>query len=369
MISALRLYFHIFWVATFLIIWSAWPTNGMKLQEYFPDLDDDLTKVTWGHRLNSRAELTQALKKPPMMIEADILMGKKEGSEEKVPIPIMAHPPNSTSDLNFNEFLDEIIKAVRKDEKKVGVKLDFKDIESVLPVLKRLKEKKKKINFPVWINADIFANGPVNATKKPLDQTAFLDLAKNFTEYYSVLSVGWTTRFNKDDSNVEGEKKSSVKPILKGKYTTAMFHNAMKTISATGILKAVEVTFPLRAAIAVQSVDEILKLVGEGGPHVSITLWSPVGEKVDLAELNHLLTQVGKHKIYTDLPFSFNPDIDLDRKTKTTSTTESTGVVSVDDNEPDMDSKDDAKPSVSGSSSISKNIISSLLTIALAYCI
>jgi len=172
-----------------------------------------------------------------------------------------------------------------------------------------------------------------------------------------------------DDANIEGIKKSSVKPITQGKYTKQMFNAAMKTIRSTGIQKFADVTFPLRAAIAVQSVDEIFNMLAEHGPHVSITLWSPVGEHVDLVKLNHLFTLVGKDKIYTDLPFPFNSDVDIDSDTKTTSTSESTGAVSVDDNEPDMDSKDVPSPSVSGTSSISKNIISSLLTIGLAYTI
>lgn len=64
-----------------------------------------------------------------MMLEADIVMGKliNTSSED---IPIMAHPPNNTSDLSLEEFLKKIndhnnaTGGVKK-----GVKLDFKTIE------------------------------------------------------------------------------------------------------------------------------------------------------------------------------------------------------------------------------------------------
>jgi hypothetical protein len=65
-----------------------------------------------------------------MMLEADVIYGKINGSGES--IPIMGHPPATRSDLSLEDFLtttynfnkDENNRAVQK-----GVKLDFKSTE------------------------------------------------------------------------------------------------------------------------------------------------------------------------------------------------------------------------------------------------
>ena len=68
-----------------------------------------------------------------MFIEADILIGSETSS------PIMAHPPHTTSDLTFSEFLKEL-KSTSK-----GLKLDFKDIKAVKPCLEELEAQKDHV--------------------------------------------------------------------------------------------------------------------------------------------------------------------------------------------------------------------------------
>ncbi len=134
------------------------------------------------------------------MLEADIIMGHKKSKKEKNSsskslIPIMAHPPNITSDLTFEDFLKAVIKANEKDGKKKGIKLDFKDIDAVQPVMKWIDKRKVYIKFPLLVNADIWT-GPVNATTQPLDPTTFLSAVDN-EEFHlrPTLSLGWTTRY------------------------------------------------------------------------------------------------------------------------------------------------------------------------------
>ncbi|CAF1546911.1 unnamed protein product, partial [Rotaria sordida] len=69
-----------------------------------------------------------------MFIEADILIGSSS------PDPIMAHPPNKTSDLTFSEFL----KQVKSSSK--GLKLDFKDINALQPCLDALDAQKDDVS-------------------------------------------------------------------------------------------------------------------------------------------------------------------------------------------------------------------------------
>jgi hypothetical protein len=70
-----------------------------------------------------------------MFIEADILIGSSS------PNPIMAHPPDTTSDLTFSEFLKEI-KSTSK-----GLKLDFKDINALQPCLNELEIQKDNVSL------------------------------------------------------------------------------------------------------------------------------------------------------------------------------------------------------------------------------
>jgi len=51
----------------------------------------------------------------------------------------MAHPPYTTSDLTFSDFLKEL-KSTSK-----GLKLDFKDIEAVKPCLEELEAQKDHV--------------------------------------------------------------------------------------------------------------------------------------------------------------------------------------------------------------------------------
>jgi hypothetical protein len=132
-----------------------------------------------------------------MMLEADIVMGTKFGSDEI--LPIMAHPPESTSDLSFADFLTSALKANNELGQKKGIKLDFKEIGAVEPVLKLLEhhEVAEELEFPVWLNADVL-QGPLNSKKEPIDAKKFLNLTKTYLES-ATLSLGWTTRYGWDD--------------------------------------------------------------------------------------------------------------------------------------------------------------------------
>ncbi|KAG9354373.1 hypothetical protein JZ751_001080 [Albula glossodonta] len=77
--------------------------------------EKDAASVEWYHAANSNSKITEALKSPAHMIEADILL---RGSDPKE--PIMAHPPQTDSDITFRDWLKEVTGSVK------GVKLDFK---------------------------------------------------------------------------------------------------------------------------------------------------------------------------------------------------------------------------------------------------
>ena len=81
------------------------------------------------------------------MIEADISMGNLYNGRSN--IPIMAHPPNNTSDISLEEFFNHIMAYNLDNSNKMkGVKLDFKStdaFEKSLDILDKMFGKVNKI--------------------------------------------------------------------------------------------------------------------------------------------------------------------------------------------------------------------------------
>jgi len=75
-----------------------------------------------------------------MMIEADVLLRGQNTPDQQM-IPVMARPPDITSDLTLVEWL-ALVKGRGK-----GLKLDFKSIEAVEISLQRLSEIKQQVCF------------------------------------------------------------------------------------------------------------------------------------------------------------------------------------------------------------------------------
>lgn len=79
-----------------------------------------------------------------MMLEADVSFGKVIGSSNNAYEPIMAHPPLNESDINFKDWLTEVIATGTK-----GIKLDFKSTAVLEPSLQVLKENIPKVHCEI----------------------------------------------------------------------------------------------------------------------------------------------------------------------------------------------------------------------------
>lgn len=108
-----------------------------NLIEYFGLDNDDASLITWSHAVNSRKMLDETLASDLMFIESDILIADDGETSQ----PIMAHPPNLTSDLTFNEWLSSCLPSVK------GLKLDFKSPKALTPCLNRIKAVEKKVSI------------------------------------------------------------------------------------------------------------------------------------------------------------------------------------------------------------------------------
>uniref|UniRef100_A0A3B3TZG7 Family with sequence similarity 151 member B n=1 Tax=Poecilia latipinna TaxID=48699 RepID=A0A3B3TZG7_9TELE len=146
----------------------------------------DAVQLKWSHAVNSRNALAQALS-PSHMIEADVIMRAHDPME-----PIMAHPPDTDSDITLKEWLEK----VKMNSK--GIKLDFKSLEAVSPSLALLEDLLAEPDRPLWINADVLS-GP-NGWTAPVDFQAFLSLVSGLPAQ-TVLSLGWTTGWTVGTNN------------------------------------------------------------------------------------------------------------------------------------------------------------------------
>jgi len=131
--------------------------------------------VGWVHGANSRDKLEAALVDPGVhWVEGDISLG----ADGQV---IMAHPPVTTSDLPFTDWLHATVAAGK------GAKLDFKTpavVESCL-----IEAKNHALGrIPLMVNADLLV-GP-GGTPVNFDPAEFLALHKKYLPR-SILSPGW----------------------------------------------------------------------------------------------------------------------------------------------------------------------------------
>ena len=152
--------------------------------------------LKFAHAVNSQAKLNKSLSDSAVMvIEADILMDPVRK------IPIMAHPPATSSDLTFQEFLSQVL----SHSSRKGIKLDFKQTGVIEPSMKILNafQKSKSQAMPlVMPNADILA-GPESPPAVPINASIFLELCLKYGQT-DILSLGWTTIRARDPANPKG---------------------------------------------------------------------------------------------------------------------------------------------------------------------
>ncbi|XP_046551376.1 protein FAM151A-like [Haliotis rubra] len=242
----------------------------------------DAAKITWAHRVTNMKYLKETMKGDTMFIESDVLLVSQD-SKDDTAIPIMAHPPEVHSDLNVKDFLRMAGTSGK------GIKLDFKDLESVEPSLRLLAEINNGggITAPLWINADILT-GP-NTDKKGLNASVFLSkIDAIFPEV--TLSLGWTTEWLKTGDNVG--------------YSLSM----VQTMNTHAIMLRQPVTFPVRASLVRKSWENLLWLLRQSRGY-SLTIWTPFPNEdvVELEDMHFVRNHSEATKVYFDLPKDLMP--------------------------------------------------------------
>lgn len=262
-------------------------------------MDQESTRGKWAHATNSQVKLTQALLQSGdvTMIEADVGIGTVSGSGDGQKVPIMVHPPHEESDLALADFMFQVDRATRSEHHiatiiKV-VKLDFKSIEAVEQSMTVLKaalagDRPGQPPYSLWLNADIL-EGPCSHSRKPVDPTRFLNLCRvNFPE--ATLSPGFTT----------GLPDQPDDPL--SQYTWEQVKLMKSTLEQHNCIKTQLITFPMRANLSSNSVDQLIWLLNQIN-RSTLTLWgSDSLSRGQLDNLRILMEKAGQDKVYLDLP-------------------------------------------------------------------
>lgn len=232
------------------------------------------------------------------MIEADIVFGTLIDDLDQVMQPIMAHPPSITSDISLKSFLNQILdfNTNHTKEEQKGVKLDFKSTDVYQNSLPMLIELWDTMDYPVWINADIYRGPLNNVLTTPVDAQVFFEGIKNLPN--ATLSTGWTTRWGSN--------------FTEGSYTGEQVDEMIDGLKTNNVKNSV--TFPVRAGIAAQSItqlDRLYKSLNDSNP-VTFTIWSSADDAVDVEKLREMIFHFGIDKIYVDVPDALSDKLRLD---------------------------------------------------------
>ncbi|XP_078665182.1 protein FAM151A-like [Branchiostoma floridae x Branchiostoma belcheri] len=136
--------------------------TGLNPLFFFPVARRDGLLLTWSGRTNSRAALQEAILSKSNIVEGDVIL-RGHGTERQTNEPIMARPPDSDSDVTFEEWFETIMAA----EHDVVPKLDFWSADAVVPVMNVLKSHISHIDFPIIISCRPL--GTPGSNIEPLD--------------------------------------------------------------------------------------------------------------------------------------------------------------------------------------------------------
>uniref|UniRef100_A0A1A9V6V1 Menorin-like domain-containing protein n=1 Tax=Glossina austeni TaxID=7395 RepID=A0A1A9V6V1_GLOAU len=255
----------------------------------------NLLTVKWAHAINCQQLLDEALNGDYDMIEADIVLGKVFNNSPVM--PIMAHPPLTSSDLSLDSFLLQIkLFNLNNPIKMKGVKLDFKSIDVFEGALDTLKLVIPEMTYPVWLNADIIEHTGKGIRAKPVNPKRFLAGCMQFKK--AVLSIGWTTS--------EGPIEDSYTPDDITAMLTVIKENK---IDESGL----SITFPVRAGLAANSQKVLHDLIRqvEVTNRCTITIWSAPSDCVDTEKLDELILFFGPNRVYLDVPAALENQLNL----------------------------------------------------------
>ena len=151
----------------------------------------------WSHATNSRREVVGVANDPNISaVECDILMGvANEEIKSFYDTPILAHPPNTQSDISVASFFLQLAKkdGDGRNVLRKHIKLDFKELRAVEPSLDlfRLSKISNPLGKMVFLNADVLPGpGKREEESLPVPAGPFLSTCLNYIRSAKVRSTG-----------------------------------------------------------------------------------------------------------------------------------------------------------------------------------
>ncbi|NWS34777.1 F151B protein, partial [Polioptila caerulea] len=190
--------------------------------------------------------------------------------------PILAHPPDTDSDITLQEWLALMVSTNK------GIKLDFKSLAAVGPSLELLGQVGQPLDRPVWLNGDVLP-GPRGCCA-PLDAGAFLGAVTSSCPD-ATLSLGWTT----------GCHRGQVLCLSPG-YEWPMVQEMSRLCQPL----CQPVTFAVRAALLPGSIPQLQWLLQQCHRY-SLTVWTGKEDMYSVEDLLLIRENFDKSRVYYDI--------------------------------------------------------------------
>lgn len=236
---------------------------------------------TWVHAVDNRRTLLEALQNDTITaIETDLLMGTFSMHNNKGdPIPIMAHPPNRTSDLRMTDFWQ--IVASRKETVQKVIKLDFKERETLEPTLQAIADLQIQTNNnnAIFLNADILP-GPGhrddNAVKMPAQW--FLETCLKYIQQLPNARIAFSLGYKADCADLNGytaqDAQAMADLIAEHELLVTVPQQQQQQTSNSNLVGVVLALNARQLAKSLRHFDEIM----EHYPSLQILAWTGKGE-------------------------------------------------------------------------------------------
>ncbi|NXY33561.1 F151B protein, partial [Pomatorhinus ruficollis] len=185
--------------------------------------------------------------------------------------PILAHPPDTDSDITVQEWLAQMVSTDK------GIKLDFKSLAAVGPSLELLGQVGQSLDRPVWLNGDILP-GP-RGSCAPLDAGAFLG----------------TVTSSCPDATLWGLCEVSLLCLSPG-YEWPMVQEMSRLCHPL----SQPVTFAVRAALVPGSIPQLQWLLQQSHRY-SLTVWTGKEDMHSVEDLLLIRENFDKSRVYYDI--------------------------------------------------------------------
>jgi hypothetical protein len=286
----------------------------------------DVSSINWGHALNTIDSLLArlaAVHPRGLFIECDLRIAPGiDPARATIEEVIMAHDAGA-SGPSFVAWYDALhAYHVAHPLQPLGLKLDFKSLAAVEPVLKQLKvfeQQGKAIAAPnvtgvdashsssasstpprfpfLWLNADILRGPSCPAATIPIDATEFLRVGGEDCPQ-AVRSVGWCT-------GREGEYTHEDVTRMLAMVDAAATSDESNSLSSNRRQSSLQLTYPLRASMVRRSWQSgALPRLLSHHPHSTLTIWTSVADQAEAGareEEEWIRNNLPKERTFIDL--------------------------------------------------------------------